>query len=496
MTRLDHYRAWVEKRSLLWFGVVCAVFAYPVISADILHRDDLWRISSGLYSWAPHGRPMADIATQVLTLSGTDIIDVAPFSQMVFAFCLVVGFAITTGFFRREYGEAFVLATSVLFLNPFFLGNILYQFDALGMGLAIALTAVAFAMMRRFEVLRLAYSVIILVIVLALYQPILNLLIGLCALQVAVMTVKGQSLRAMLQAVGLRATQFISAYAIYYIAIGIPLRGVSDRSETISPGVEGLLAMVETATAFVRFVVQFTQSESATFVFLLLLFFASAVLGFGNMLVGSAQRRLLIFGLLLALVLSILSFFGPLILVKDMLISYRTVPSSAAPLAILTVFIGASRLLWPAFCIPLFLSILLSFQTLAAYKSQRAHDTFVAQLVVSDLNNFRQMDATVFSIGAVSPAPSAKNSRQMHPMIRALADPAGGWIFERLLIQHGLTNAAALWSYQRDAVEARIRTSDCGDITLLKETDFYALFQLDGVLLVVLDGAENFPCKV
>ncbi len=50
MKALDAYRSELEKRCILGFAVLCALFAYPVIAADIMHRDDVWRVVSGQYA--------------------------------------------------------------------------------------------------------------------------------------------------------------------------------------------------------------------------------------------------------------------------------------------------------------------------------------------------------------------------------------------------------------------------------------------------------------
>lgn len=494
MESLDNYRAKIEERPSLWFAWLCALFAYPVIAADILHRDDLWRISSGLYAWAQHGRPMADFATQILTLGGPNVTNVAPFSQIVFALCLLLAFAVTSTFLRREYGSPFALPPAVLFLNPFFLGNILYQYDSLGMGLAIALTAVAFVMVSRFEPLRFAYSVVIMAVVLALYQPILNLFIGLTALQISVITSRGPDLRAMLHALALRASQFVAGYVCYYIVIGLPLGSVSTRSETVSLNGEGFASVVETVGRFILFAWQFMQSKSPVFSVLMYSFVILGVVSFAVVIARSSRKLVTSLGILFALVISILSFFGPLMLIEDMPVVYRTVPSSAAPLAVLAVFLCTSRVFWPVVAAPLFVSVLLSFQTMAAYKSQRAFDAFVARQVASDLNSEQATDAAIFTFGAVPVAPHAMLAHQLHPMIRDLTEPAKHWIFESLLIQHGLTNTVALWSNQRPAVEKRFSEISCAEMRVLRTTDYYQILQVDGTIFVIMPDAAFAPC--
>lgn len=161
MKSIDDFRDRINDRSLAWFAGLCLLFTYPVIAADILHRDDVWRAASGKYFWTVQGRPIADFLTQHLSLSGANVINSAPLSQITFGFCLFLSFWAATRFFERNYGEKFSLPLAVLFLNPFLLGNLLYQYDSLGMGIGIALTVAAFVVGSGFEVRKLAASVVI-----------------------------------------------------------------------------------------------------------------------------------------------------------------------------------------------------------------------------------------------------------------------------------------------------------------------------------------------
>jgi hypothetical protein len=491
----EKYRIALEARSLTWFAILCALFTYPVIAADIMHRDDLWRVISGQYAWAQHGRPMADLVTQILSLSGSAIIDAAPFAQVVFGLCLFVSFVLTQRYFQRDYDQSLGLALGILFLNPFFLGNILYQFDALGMGLAIAVTTAAFVLVPRFQPFTFVCSIGAFAVVLALYQPTLNLLIGLCAVQLAASAVKGDALQALLRILAFRASQFIAGYVLYYVVIGLQLHDVSERSSIVSLDAEGARMALENAARFSSFVADFFKSDSPGFVAVFVIFGGLGVVSIAiATLKVNTGAGVLLGGALLALAVSVLSFFGPLVVIDDVLVAFRTIPSAFAPLSVFAVFLLQVRNLWFAALLPIFAAIVLSFQTMAVYKSQRAFDMFVAQSVASDMNAARMSTANLYTFGAVPTAPQAEHGRMQHRMIHDLADPAKHWILEGLLIQYGLVNTVPLWTRDRALLQARFAEYGCDRLQVIVQTDLYSIIEADGTAFVFLPNSPMFPC--
>jgi hypothetical protein len=80
-------------------------------------------------------------------------------------------------------------------------------------------------------------------------------------------------------------------------------------------------------------------------------------------------------------------------------------------------------------------------------------------------------------------------------MIHDLAAPAKQWIFEGLLIQHGLRNTVPLWSHQRPALEAHFRSLRCGEVSVLSTTDLFTILESDQTIYVFLPNAPEFPCS-
>ena len=209
----------------------------------------------------------------------------------------------------------------------------------------------------------------------------------------------------------------------------------------------------------------------------------------------SSAKAVAALAFLLALFAAILSLFGPLIFVENILVSYRTMPSSIALVAVLATVLWKSRTFWPAAALPIFVSAVLSFQLMATYKAQRDFDEFVAGLVAAEVNTQRLSDHAIYTFGSVQRAPHAALGAELHPMIDDLTAPAQQWVLEGLLIEKGLRNTMPLWSHQRPALDARIAELACDDIQTKTATDRFEIREAGESLFVILSGAPSLPCK-
>ena len=139
-----------QKKYFIYFCLVTLVFIYPIIHANIYFLDDIHRIESGYYHWSDLGRHLATFITSIVSLSGfefTDgggLADIAPLSQLLSAvFLALSSFVFFNYLVKTTRKKAFWLSALVA-LNPFFLSNLLFRYDSLGMSLAFLLITLAF----------------------------------------------------------------------------------------------------------------------------------------------------------------------------------------------------------------------------------------------------------------------------------------------------------------------------------------------------------------
>ncbi|WP_110710149.1 glucosyltransferase domain-containing protein [Salinicola sp. CR57] len=123
----------------LWLGMMAylVIFSYPLLQADRLYRDDIWRSFHGEMGWVSNGRPLSSLVVLVLN-GGPRLADLAPLPLWLGLAAVAAAILL----WRRrllgfDSGHAW-LAMLILVVQPFFLQNLSYHFDALPMALSLA----------------------------------------------------------------------------------------------------------------------------------------------------------------------------------------------------------------------------------------------------------------------------------------------------------------------------------------------------------------------
>lgn len=125
-----------------FIGLVLAT--YPIVAADRLYRDDIWRSMHGEPGWTSNARPLADVVMLALN-QGSRVVELAPLPLWLgLASVATMLVALRQAFVEFSDGHAW-LAMMLLVLQPFFLQNLSYQFDALPMALAVSCAGLALA---------------------------------------------------------------------------------------------------------------------------------------------------------------------------------------------------------------------------------------------------------------------------------------------------------------------------------------------------------------
>ncbi|MCK0751361.1 glucosyltransferase domain-containing protein [Chromohalobacter japonicus] len=125
-----------------FMGLVLAT--YPIVAADRLYLDDIWRSMYGDPGWTSNARPLADVVMLALN-QGTRVVELAPLPLWLgLAGIATMLVALRQAFVEFSDGHAW-LAMALLVLQPFFLQNLSYQFDALPMALAVSCAGMALA---------------------------------------------------------------------------------------------------------------------------------------------------------------------------------------------------------------------------------------------------------------------------------------------------------------------------------------------------------------
>jgi hypothetical protein len=175
----------------LYPAVIAVIFYYPLLNASAYYADDLYRAYFGTFGWSQLGRPFADITallySSTIDLQKPVIVDAYPFSWFLVVF-LIVFSSVLIHLTLLRFNKKIAFGASLIFIiNPFFVENMLYRFDSVGM--FVAMTAVIIAFYIRNSTTGYFLKAILLLACLATYQVFFNLYAGLFGLTLVIMAI-------------------------------------------------------------------------------------------------------------------------------------------------------------------------------------------------------------------------------------------------------------------------------------------------------------------
>ncbi|MFJ4143740.1 glucosyltransferase domain-containing protein [Pseudomonas sp. NPDC089734] len=173
----------LSDRQLLTFMLAALFFhIIPFLMADVSYIDDHWISQYAHGSWLEQGRPLIKPIYQGLTFTaGAPNLFPLPLliaiTSMAFAMTRLV---------RHYFSTPSLLHALVplpLFYNPFFLQNLSYQYDGPAMILSMATILYALTFTNSSALIKVLVPGLMIAIALSLYQPSLNVFLGLFCIE-------------------------------------------------------------------------------------------------------------------------------------------------------------------------------------------------------------------------------------------------------------------------------------------------------------------------
>ncbi|QHF31273.1 hypothetical protein PspR32_20275 [Pseudomonas sp. R32] len=221
-------RALSQSHVLLFFVVLSFVYVFPIVRADYAYVDDNWRaLLQAQDAWRNQGRILLEGLYRALTFSEATI-NIFPLPLLISVFALALAMARLTFWLFPRPGITSCLVILPVLCNPFFLGNLTYQYD--GPGMALALVAVICAITCRIErrSVRGLLAALLIAVALSLYQLTISLFIGLCIVEYVRGVKDKVAVQALLVTLVERVVQLIVGGLIYFFTayqLAIDTRG-------------------------------------------------------------------------------------------------------------------------------------------------------------------------------------------------------------------------------------------------------------------------------
>ncbi|MDY7064686.1 hypothetical protein PsexTeo8_11040 [Pseudomonas extremaustralis] len=206
-----------KKQVLVFFSVVSLIYVYPIIRADYAYVDDSWRslLLAGS-DWKDQGRILLEVLHKFLTFTGGTT-NIFPLPLLISVFAMVVAMTRLTFWYFPTPDILACLVVLPVLCNPFFLGNIAYQYDGPGMILAVASVIYAITCTVENVFLRGLVAAVSVAITLALYQLTITLFIGFCCIECLWGVRNRLEVNSILYTLLQRGLQLLCASLIYFL---------------------------------------------------------------------------------------------------------------------------------------------------------------------------------------------------------------------------------------------------------------------------------------
>ncbi|MCK0744007.1 glucosyltransferase domain-containing protein [Chromohalobacter nigrandesensis] len=478
-----------------FIGLVLAT--YPIVAADRPYLDDIWRSMHGDPGWTSNARPLADAVMLMLNL-GTRVVELAPLPLWLgLAGVATMLVALRQTFVQFSDGYAWP-AMALLVLQPFFLQNLSYQFDALPMALAVSCAGLAFAIgMRSSPKKGFMLSVIGLFVSLCFYQAAVSVYFVLLAFH-ALLSLATHGTLQWRRHVGLLAAGAVTLLGYKLISPWWLAGDYSlSHSQMAAPATLPMHIFDNTLT-FWRYAAR-TLSGAPWWGLSATALFALIGLILGTLRPTQAKRALSLPWRLLCMLIIVLLLplgaLGIMAALEDPLWRPRTFIGFGA-LCAGSLFCAVSiceRYGWRRLGMSM-LVIVLGGATVIAYaygnaqSSQKAFEESVSRQLVDDLRRF-EANGPLVVFGILPLSNSADNSVHAFPVLKELLGrylDNGYWWGYQNLYRLGLPQR---YEFNGDQALRDDFANHCTTLEPLLERGWYTLYQWQDATFVSLDGA-------
>lgn len=391
--------------------IISLLYIYPFTILDRYQVDDLGRSIFGYTKWSSNGRPLADYL-YIAFNAGYPILDLSPLTQII----AVLSLCLSMTAYIWQYCEddrkiQDAIAIFIFIGNPFFLENLSFKFDVLGMALSASFLIAIFTIKR--SLIGAILSIILILCSLSLYQAA----IGLYAIffiidNVLIFNRKNEDKRNFVHRIIYYGLTLLIGYSIYHIAIKELF--VNDdysmsHASIISMTNDGLIQFKYNIKEFLRMIMDYVNSAPWPFVALYVLTTTSCIIKIMINKTKNVNNKdyIILSMILFSPLLTFFFSFAHLAMLKQPIFSPRVMVSFGGFLfflALLCNIVSNNRWLSLLITLPIAgFSFVHSYAIANAAKSQDRLDSLILSSVSSDINH-SQLSFETVSIHGTMPS--------------------------------------------------------------------------------------------
>jgi len=215
--KVDFMKRHLSQGEVMVFYLVSSfLYVLPFMLSDYPYIDDSLRATFARASLAAEGRVLADVLYNLLSFSHA-----APNMFPLALLLAISGMALALARLSRHYFPDLTYSHCLIVLPllycPFFLQNLSYQYDGPAMIFSIVASILAVTYQGPRDWKRWVVPALWVVVLLAFYQPAINVFVGLCCIDVFRLLERRASLENIFVAAGNKLFQLGVGIGIYYV---------------------------------------------------------------------------------------------------------------------------------------------------------------------------------------------------------------------------------------------------------------------------------------
>jgi len=497
---IDHSERSTFVISLAFLGLVLL----PIWIADRYHLEDWRRLLDGSFGWTGEGRPLTELLMRALNL-GDPFKDLSPLPQLAAIMILSYNAVLIS---RRFSIRPPLLAALIAFPiggSPFFLENLFFRFDSLGMVLAMTLALAPILATEKLSFRAWLVGAVCIFASLGFYQTGINAFLVFFIVELALLQLGAVPLQKLEKRILLRCAQFSAGFVSYLLVARTLIRGSYNQQHfafvTKVSEIGTITRNWKTAWHFIYSSLPGGQREVFHLPILLgILLLFGIGLYYVRVLIRSHQSVFVVILVLFAVVLLPLCWIagalGPVLFPVSTIITLPRIHMGIGPLlassflllyATISKFGLAAKWLCIPLAIPAYVMINIAFVFGNALKEQKSYEDRIGAKLVNDVNLVSRAHPidTIIMDGNVGYAPVIRQVMQRYRLLRYLVsidfrtDRNDGSYIHNKLRYYGLDTPAETSDDGRSAILSKVGIS-----VPLQTSGYYRLYEIDHHLVI------------
>jgi hypothetical protein len=476
----------------------------PILIADRYHLEDWRRLLDGTFGWIGEGRPLTELLMRVLNL-GNPLMDLSPLPQVAAIALLSYNAVLISRKFSIKPPLLAALAALPIGGSPFFLANLSFRFDSLGMALSMLLALMPIVSTEKVSVKAWFIGALCIFASLGFYQTGINAFFVFLILELGLLQLDYTSLKRLLKIILFRVAQFTAGFLSYLILARTMVTGSYNQQHFAFVTKLSEIGIVaynwKTAWHFIYDSFPGSQREILRMTILLgVVILIGIGLLYLRFLIRSDHNRIIVVLVLIAVLLLpliwIAGSLGPVLFPVKAIITLPRIHMGIGPLlssSFVLICVTLSRYglgtkwLCIALAIPAYLMIMFAFVFGNALKEQKHYEDRIGAKLCDDVEQITSTQPVdhIIMNGIVSYAPTVRQAMRRYRLLRSLVsidfrtDRNDGDYIHNKLRYYGLNTPPENSDESRSAILSKTENA-----VPLRTTDYYRLYAIDHYLII------------